>query len=290
MDHGRLTLNQALHVHQHNYSGSLWFLHKQQKFAADVRIASKDAADSPTEVLSFGAYDSTDAFQSHASLAAQPNGTLTVVSSDLNLQPTLGNAVVGSDAVPVSLTVHGSIILRPQAASSSATGKRRLLQSDAEVPAGPTSTPTPVAGTETYVPENQAVQDTYSSGLYIQGGNKSTEFVVNGGSEKVNSTIRLGSSDAANSMQWVSSPEALLLTRGNQTVMLFNSTHTIIFGADGVTSISLGRNATGSFVNIVTDAISRSSVAGRAVTPVLPGDIGLPSTGSGTHLLDPNLN
>lgn len=109
------------------------------------------------------------------------------------------------------------------------------------------------------------------------------------GTLQVNSTIRLGSSDAANSMQWVSSPEALLLTRGNQTVMLFNSTHTIIFGADGVTSISLGRNATGSFVNIVTDAISRSSVAGRAVTPVLPGDIGLPSTGSGTHLLDPNL-
>lgn len=28
MDHGRLNLNQALHVHQHNYSGSLWFLQK----------------------------------------------------------------------------------------------------------------------------------------------------------------------------------------------------------------------------------------------------------------------
>ena len=28
MDRGRLILNQALHVHQHNYSGSLWFLHR----------------------------------------------------------------------------------------------------------------------------------------------------------------------------------------------------------------------------------------------------------------------
>lgn len=28
MDHGRLNLNQALHVHQHNYSGSFWFLQK----------------------------------------------------------------------------------------------------------------------------------------------------------------------------------------------------------------------------------------------------------------------
>lgn len=53
-------------------------------------------AGSPTEVLSFGAYDATNAFQSHASLAAQPNGTLTMVSSDLSLQPTLGSAVVGS--------------------------------------------------------------------------------------------------------------------------------------------------------------------------------------------------
>ena len=26
MDHGHLTLNQALHVYQHNYTDSLWFL------------------------------------------------------------------------------------------------------------------------------------------------------------------------------------------------------------------------------------------------------------------------
>ena len=42
-----------------------------------------------------------------------------------------------------------------------------------------------VAGTETYLPENQAAQDVYSSGLYIQGSNTSTEFVVDGGSEQV---------------------------------------------------------------------------------------------------------
>ena len=28
MDRGRLTLNQALHVHQHNYSSSLWFFER----------------------------------------------------------------------------------------------------------------------------------------------------------------------------------------------------------------------------------------------------------------------
>ena len=34
-------------------------------------------------------------------------------------------------------------------------------------------------------PDNQMAQDVYSSGLYIQGSNASTEFVVDGGNEKV---------------------------------------------------------------------------------------------------------
>ena len=50
----------------------------------------------PSEGLSFGAYDATNAFQSHASLTAQPNGTLAVVSEDLSLQPSQGTAMLGS--------------------------------------------------------------------------------------------------------------------------------------------------------------------------------------------------
>ena len=34
-------------------------------------------------------------------------------------------------------------------------------------------------------PDNQMAQDVYSSGLYIHGSNASTEFVVDGGNEKV---------------------------------------------------------------------------------------------------------
>ena len=55
----------------------------------------------PSEGLSFGAYDSTNAFQSHASLTAQSNGTLAVMSEDLSLQPSQGTAVLGSGVVHI---------------------------------------------------------------------------------------------------------------------------------------------------------------------------------------------
>ena len=69
---------------------------QQQQYAADVRIASQGWPSSPSEALSFGAYDSASAFQSHASLTAQPNGTLDVLSSDLNMLPSQGTAAMGS--------------------------------------------------------------------------------------------------------------------------------------------------------------------------------------------------
>lgn len=71
-------------------------LYRQQSFAADVRIASQGVETGPSEGLSFGAYDSTHAFQPHASLTAQANGTLAVMSEDLSLQPSKGSAMLGS--------------------------------------------------------------------------------------------------------------------------------------------------------------------------------------------------
>ena len=61
-----------------------------------MRIAPQGVKTGPSESLSFDAYDATNAFQSHASLTAQPNGTLAVVSQDLSLQPSQGTAVLGS--------------------------------------------------------------------------------------------------------------------------------------------------------------------------------------------------
>ena len=44
MDHGRLTLNQALHVHQHNYSGSLWFLHRSVMMSSFASVLHTHAS------------------------------------------------------------------------------------------------------------------------------------------------------------------------------------------------------------------------------------------------------
>lgn len=86
-DHTRW-LRAALHYLSHSC--------RQQSFAADVRIASQGVKTGPSEGLSFGSYDATNAFQSHASLTAHPNGTLAVVSEDLSLQPSQGTAMLGS--------------------------------------------------------------------------------------------------------------------------------------------------------------------------------------------------
>lgn len=101
---------------------------------------------------------------------------------------------------------------------------------------------------------------------------------------QVNSTIQLGDPKSGNSMHWVSSRQALLLKRGRQTVMLFNATHTIISGADGISSISLGSNATGSFVHVVADMVTRAAAVVGTAAPTA-GDISLAPIGSGNHLV-----
>ena len=47
-------------------------------------------------MLSFGEYNSSQVFQSHASLSAHSNGTLDVLSTDLNMLPSQGTAAMGS--------------------------------------------------------------------------------------------------------------------------------------------------------------------------------------------------
>ena len=106
------------------------------------------------------------------------------------------------------------------------------------------------------------------------------------GTLQVNSTLRLGPADSSNCVRLASSSEEVLLARGNKSVLLFNSTHTVIFGADGVSSIALTSNASGSFVSIVADAIIGSSEAVTdavaAVASPLAGNVtgNLPPAGS----------
>ena len=69
---------------------------RQQDYAADVRIASQGSSSTPSEALSFGEYNSSDVFQSHASLSAESNGTLQLQSSDLSMLPSQGTAALGS--------------------------------------------------------------------------------------------------------------------------------------------------------------------------------------------------
>ncbi len=75
---------------------------RQQDYAADVRIASQGASTIPSEALSFGEYNSSDVFQSHARVSAQSNGTLQLQSSDLSMLPSLGTASLGSGTPPIT--------------------------------------------------------------------------------------------------------------------------------------------------------------------------------------------
>ena len=69
---------------------------RQQDYAAEVQIASQGASTSPSESLSFGEYNSSNLFQTHASLSSQSNGSLTLLSSDLSMLPSQGTAAIGS--------------------------------------------------------------------------------------------------------------------------------------------------------------------------------------------------
>ena len=74
---------------------------RSQGYSAHVRIASQDRvmlAEDTDEVLSFGTYSSAGAaaFEPHASLNAQANGSLAVRAGGLNLLPGGGDTVIGS--------------------------------------------------------------------------------------------------------------------------------------------------------------------------------------------------
>jgi len=75
------------------------------------------------------------------------------------------------------------------------------------------------------------------------------------------STMRLGPASSNTTVRLANTPDAMLLTRGNQQILLVNSTHTVLFGPDGLTSISLLTNETGYFVSVVADAVSSNAVS-----------------------------
>lgn len=75
-------------------------MHRSESFTAHVRIASQQNPEDPVatdEVLSFGAYPfANSSFQPHASLHADPSGTLEVKATDVQLLPAGGNTTIGS--------------------------------------------------------------------------------------------------------------------------------------------------------------------------------------------------
>lgn len=88
------------------------FVCRQQDYAASVQIASRHASSSPSEALSFGEYDASKRFQSHASLSAQPNGSLALSSSHLSMLPANGTANVGSGILlMLSLIRHAEAVM-----------------------------------------------------------------------------------------------------------------------------------------------------------------------------------
>ena len=87
------------HKHARGCIGNNWcclYCCRQQEYAAEVQIASQGASTSPSESLSFGEYNSSNVFQTHASLSTQSNGSLSVLSSDLSMLPSQGTAAIGS--------------------------------------------------------------------------------------------------------------------------------------------------------------------------------------------------
>ena len=78
---------------------------------------------------------------------------------------------------------------------------------------------------------------------------------------QVTSTMRLGPASSDNTVRMANTPDAMLLTRGDQQILLVNSTHTVLYGSDGQTSISLVTNETGSFVHVVADALSSNTAS-----------------------------
>ena len=92
-----LTVQAGDQTHGHQQT----FCCRSQGYAAHVRIASQDnvmQAEDLDEILSFGTYPSADqgAFQPHASLTAQANGSLIVKAAGLNLLPAGGQSSIGS--------------------------------------------------------------------------------------------------------------------------------------------------------------------------------------------------
>ena len=69
---------------------------RQESYAADVQIVSHQASSSVSESLSFGEYDARDSFQPHAMLSAHANGSMDILSANLNMLPSNGTATVGS--------------------------------------------------------------------------------------------------------------------------------------------------------------------------------------------------
>lgn len=89
-----LLLNMPVTSSQHTS-----LLRRSESFTAHIRIASQQNPEDPLatdEVLSFGAYPfANTSFQRHASLNANPNGTLAVKATDVQLLPAGGSATIG---------------------------------------------------------------------------------------------------------------------------------------------------------------------------------------------------
>ena len=93
------------------------------------------------------------------------------------------------------------------------------------------------------------------------------------------STLRLGASNGSTTIRLATlgADGPLLLTYGEQPILFTNSTHTVMYGANGSSSISLTSDSAGSsVVNFVGDVINLQAgqigiVGNLTVNPASPG-------------------
>ncbi|DBB09662.1 TPA: hypothetical protein ACH3X3_001309 [Trebouxia sp. C0006] len=290
LDASHVAVNQALQVYGDPTSGNPFHSsQRSQGYSAHVRIASQDRvvlAQDTDEVLSFGTYPSSQGgpFQPHASLNAQANGSLAVQAGGLNLLPSGGETIIGSDGSEADLTVYGNIFVRPRsnmtnATTTAAQRRRRLQQSSTSSTSSNTTSSLSANLTQITNLTNAWQLDpanlTQQFGLHVYGSGASTGLIVESGSDQSPASLRLGPSGGNSTIRLANlgSAASFLLSYGQQPIIYVNTTHTLLYGVNGSSSISLTTNQQGaSTVNIAGDVINMHTAfliiitAGYAVT------------------------
>ncbi|KAL3159984.1 hypothetical protein ABBQ38_010372 [Trebouxia sp. C0009 RCD-2024] len=253
-DVSHVALNQALRVYSNPTHGNpVYSAQRSRGYTAHVKIASQTdvmRAEDFDESLAFGSYASTNntAFKPHASLTAQANGSLNNKQADL--------------------TVYGNVFVRPRpdynnTTSSPSTRRRRLQQSGTQAASAAVS-----SAAATHLTQLSNLTDawqldpanlTEQYGLHIYGSGSTTGLVVDSGGSQAPASLRLGAANSSSTVRLANlgSGQPLLLTYGQHPILFVNNSHTVVYGVDGSSSVSLTTNTQGgSVVNLAADVIN----------------------------------